>query len=801
MPAMSMASALAVASLIVCLGFGDERIAGPHGMTGITTTNWTLTPAGVQATAGDRPLGAALSPDGRYLAVSNDGEGVQSLTLLETAAKMPVQSILYHAPEALYVGVVWSPDGRRLFASAGSNNLVRTYELRQAQLTEGTPIVVADPKEPGYPAGLAMAPDGHTLFAAENVANRVVAIDVQSGKAIASAETGSRPYAVALSPDGGKVYVTNWGGRTLTVLRAQGLTPAATVTVGLHPSALAVDPARRRLYVANSDDDSVSVLDMQTDRIIASLSLAPYPRAPEGSVPDGLAVSPDGRWLFIANAGNNDVAVADLSGRVPTVVGLIPTAWYPTSVTVSRDGGSLYVTNSKGLGAGPNPRGPNPTQAPNDSLEQYIGDMIAGTVSFIPVPDAPSLAAMTARVVQNNGFNEARNSLASGRAGLQPRAIPRRVGDPSLIKHVIYIIKENRTYDQVLGDLKEGNGDPSLVLFGPDASPNHHRLAREFVLLDNFYANAEVSADGHNWSTAAMANDYVQKNWPATYSNRGRDYDFEGGQPAAYPRSGFLWDAASRARVSYRIYGEFTEFRQYPSRGTMPSLDGHVSPGYHGYDLKVPDQTRLSEWLAEFQEFERAGTLPQLLILRLPNDHTAGTRPGYPTPQAMVADNDLALGRIVEAVGHSRFWKETLVVATEDDAQDGPDHVDAHRTIALLAGAYVRRGVVDHTFYSTVSLLRTIELILGISPLTQYDLAAQPVLGALSDDAKPLDYTATVPRQSLRAINPPTSPGAAESLLLHFEQADLFPPGVLNRILWRAVKGIVPLPPSPREIR
>ncbi len=798
---VSPLASLGLIILAAVLGLGDERMAGPHGRTGITTNNWTLTPAGIQVTVGDRPLGAALSPDGRYLAVTNDGQGVQSLALVDTRARLVVQSIPYHAPAALYVGVVWAPDGRRLFASAGGNNLVRTYDLRDGGLSEGAPIVLADAKTPAYPAGLAMAPDGRTVYAAENLANRVVAIDVASGKPVASAETGARPYAVAVSPDGAKVYVSNWGARTLTVLRAQGLTPADTVTVGLHPGALAVDPARGRLYAANTDDDTVSALDMQSDRVIATLSLAPYAGAPEGSVPDGLGVSPGGRWLFIANAGNNDVAVADLAGPAPAVVGLIPTAWYPTSVTVSRDGRTLFVTNAKGLGAGPNPRGPNPTRGPGEAAEQYIGFMIMGTVSFVPVPDAPALAGMTARVVQNNGFDEARNRLAAGRAGLPPRAIPRRVGDPSLIKHVIYIIKENRTYDQVLGDVREGNGDPSLVLFGPDAAPNHHRLAREFVLLDNFYVNAEVSPDGHNWSTAAMANDYVQKNWPATYSNRAREYDYEGGQPAAYPRSGFLWDAAARAHVSYRIYGEFTEFRRYPNRGTMDAMEGHVAPGYHGYDLQVTDQTRFAEWLAEFRGFERAGELPQLMILRLPNDHTAGTRPGYPTPLAMMADNDLALGHIVEAVAASRFWKDTLVAALEDDAQDGPDHVDAHRTVALLAGAAVRRGVVDHTFYSTVSLLRTIELILGIRPLTQYDAAAQPMLGAFTDEVQPLRYIATVPRQPLTTANTLRTPGAAESLRLHFEQADEVPPGVLSRILWRAVKGAAPLPESPREIR
>ena len=789
-----VAAAAALAATGVPAG---DRVPGPHGADGVTPDNWTLTPAGVQIPIGDRPLGAALSPDGRYLAISNDGQGTQSLVLVDTAARRVVQTIPYDAPEALYVGVAWTPDGRRLFASAGGNNLVRAYEMRDGQLTEATPITLGNRT---YPAGLAVTPDGQTLLVAENLAGRVRAIDLATGRAGAEASTGPFPYAVAVTPTGEKAYVSNWGDRTLTVLRVNGLAPVATVPVGLHPEALAADPVRPRLYVANADDDSIAIVDTTSDRTIATLSLAPYPGAPEGSVPDGLAVSADGKWLFVTNAGNNDVAVIDLAstssaGAVPRVVGLVPTAWYPTTVTVSRDGRTLFVTNAKGLGAGPNPQGPTPFRS-NVAKAQHIETMIVGTVSAIPVPEGPALAEMTARVVQNNGFDETRRRLGQGPRDVPPQAIPRRVGGPSPITHVIYIIKENRTYDQVLGDLPKGNGDPSLVLFGRGISPNHHKLAEDFVLFDNFYSDAEVSPDGHNWAMAAIANDYVQKNWPATYSNRGRGYDFEGGQPAAYARSGFLWDAAARAGVSYRVYGEFTEFRAYPSRETMPSLRDHVASGYHGWDLAVRDQTRVDEWLAEFREFDRQGTLPRLTILRLPNDHTAGTRPGYPTPQAMVADNDLALGRLVEAVSRSRYANDTTIFAVEDDAQNGPDHVDAHRTIALAAGAYVRRGIVDHTVYSTVSLLRTIELILGIPPLTQFDAAAQPLLGAFSDQAARFDYRASVPRQPLTAINPPTAPGAAESLRLPFGEADEAPAPVLNRILWRAVKGDVPMPAS-----
>ena len=796
-----LAGIIAVIAVAAAGGLGADRIPGPHGLEGITPNNWTLTPAGMQIPIGDRPMGAALSPDGRYLAVSNNGEGTQSLALVSTATGAIVQRIRYRSPEALHVGLAWTPDGRRLFASAGGNNKIRAYEFRGGLLREGAPVALKDrptPATPPYPLGLAVTPDGRTLLVAQNLLRTVAAIDLATGRRRAEAPTGSLPYAVAVTAGGEKAYVSNWGEGSLTVVRAGDLAPVGTVAVGLHPSALVIDPVRPRVYAANTDDDSVSVVDTTSDRVVATLSLAPYPGAAAGSVPDALAISPDARWLYVANAGNNDIAVIDLgpaSGTpaVPRVAGLIPTGWYPTTVTVSRDGRKLFVTNMKGLGAGPNPRGPE-SPIGRGGPAQYIGTMMVGTLSTIAVPDGPDLAALTARVVRNNGFDETRARLARGSRDAPPQAVPNRVGRPSFIKHVIYIIKENRTYDQVFGDLPKGNGDPSLVLFGRDVSPNHHMLAQQFVLLDNFYVDAEVSPDGHNWSTAGTANDYVQKNWPTTYSNRGRDYDYEGGQPATYPRSGFLWDAAARAGVSYRVYGEYTVFGKYPSVETMPSLKDHVAAKYHGYDLKVRDQTRIDEWLEEFREFDRQGTLPQLSILRLPNDHTAGTRPGSPTPQAMVADNDLALGRLVEAISRSRYATDTVVFAVEDDAQDGPDHVDAHRTVALVAGAHVRRGIVDHTPYSTVSMLRTIELILGIAPLTQFDAAAVPMLGAFSDQPQRFEYHALTPRQSLTAVNRPDAPGAMESLRLPLDEPDEAPPSVLNRILWLAIKGNVPMP-------
>ena len=451
----------------------------------------------------------------------------------------------------------------------------------------------------------------------------------------------------------------------------------------------------------------------------------------------------------------------------------------------------------KGLGAGPNPRGPNPERpAPT---AQYIGSMARGTLSVIGVPDAASLRTYTTQVVKNNGFDETRKILTQGPRDTTSHALPRRVGDPSLIKYVIYIIKENRTYDQVLGDLPQGDGDRNLVLFGRDVTPNHHALAETFVLLDNCYADAEVSADGHNWSTAAVATDYVQKMWPANYSNRNRAYDFQGGSSAAAPLRGYLWEYAARAGLTYRVYGEFFAFLSKPP-AVEPApfanaLAGHLSPTYAGYDLSIRDQARVDAWEAEFGEFVRRGTVPTLMILSLPNDHTAATRPGYPTPKAMVADNDLALGRIVQTVSRSPVWRETAIFIIEDDAQNGPDHVDAHRTVCLVVSPYVRRGIVDHRMYSTVSMLRTIELILGLPPMSQFDAAAAPMITAFRDTPTLMPYDALQPQQSLAEVNSKNAYRAKDSDELALDRPDEADAQILNAILWHAVKGThVPMP-------
>jgi phospholipase C len=444
--------------------------------------------------------------------------------------------------------------------------------------------------------------------------------------------------------------------------------------------------------------------------------------------------------------------------------------------------------------------------------------MLKGTVSLINLPAKAKLAQLTRRVYANSPYTD--EMLKAARAPKEKTAIPFRVGAPSPIKHVIYVIKENRTYDQVLGDVKEGNGDPSLCLFGEEVTPNQHALAREFVLLDNFYVDAEVSADGHNWSMAAYATDYTEKTWPTNYSNRGRTYDYEGSKKIARPTGGYIWDYCARAGVTYRSYGEFVASREGKPGGgggetgadpgaapkreiytNEKALEGHFSATFPTWDLNVPDNKRIDAWLEEFREYEKNGQLPQFQIVRIGGNHTQGTRPGAPTPRAHVAENDLAVGRLVEAVSHSqRYWKETAIFIIEDDAQNGPDHVDAHRSIAFVASPYTKRRYVDSTMYTTSGMLRTMELILGLPPMSQYDAAATPMYNSFTSITKGADLTPfkhLEARVDLAEKNPENAPGSQRSAQLDFSKEDAAPDVEFNEIIWKSVRGADSRMPAP----
>jgi YVTN family beta-propeller protein len=782
----------------------------PNG-TAVTSSGWVVTPVGTQVQLGDRPFGMTISPDGNTILVSNNGEGTQSLMVVDAKKKKVIQTIPYKSPEALYMGVAYSPDGKYAYASAGGNNKIRIYRVKDQKLYEESPIIIptvnsAKEQVNPFPAGLTVSRDGKTLYVANNLGESMSIIDLATKKVTATIPVGHNPYTVVLSKDGKNVYVSNWGGTTVTVVDTTTKTVRTTIKVGMHPSAISLSPDGKHLYVANTDSDSVSIIDTSTNRVVRTISLAPYPHAKMGSSPDAITVSPDGKTLYVANAGNNDIAVIRLDDPTHPVHGLIPTAWYPTALAISPDGKTIYVANAKGLGAGPNPNGPNPyTDDKLDSTDrwqsQYIGTMIKGTLSIIQQPSDKQLDKYTKQVVKNNGFDERDSVRVVGNP--KEQVIPRRPGDPSPIKHVIYVVKENRTYDQVLGDLGKGNGDPKLTLFGWDVTPNQHELARRFVTLDNFYVNAEVSVDGWNWSTSAEANTYVEKNWPSNYGNRNRPMDLYALNTAAIPgddpTKGFIWNELDRAGISYRNYGFF-------ALGTVPAvvppleptLQAHTDTQYNGFNLSVTDQKRFSEWLREFKLYEKTGNLPTVEFIDLPNDHTNGTVPGAPTPKAMVADNDYALGQIVETVSKSKFWKDTAIFVIEDDAQGGPDHVDAHRTIAQVISPYTQTGKVDSTLYTTTSMLRTIELIVGLKPMTQFDASATPMLNSFTDKPNFTPYNAIKPKQSLTEVNPADGPMAAQSKTMNFSAPDLVDEQELNRMIWKSVKGAnSPMPASP----
>ncbi|WP_291429709.1 bifunctional YncE family protein/alkaline phosphatase family protein [Deinococcus sp.] len=808
------AAAVALLTVGAALAVGTQMrffsLIGPQpDGTGITPNHWTLTPHGQSVEIGDRPMGASWHPGGRYLAVSNDGQGVQTLALYDSFTRKVAQSIPYNSPEALYMGVVWSPDGNTLYASAGGNNKVRvyTFDAKQGRLTEGPSIILADAKTPSYPAGLAISPDGKTLFAALNLGNSVAAIDLSSdpaspavksvklGEPAAAADIGVLPVQMVMSKDGKALYASLWNGHAVSVIDTAALTEKARVKVGDHPSGLTLSPDGQTLYVANANSDTVSAVDTAKNAVRGEVKLAPYAGAPFGSMPDSVSVTPDGKTLLVANAGNNDVALVNTTDL--KVRGLVPTAWFPSVVTTGSDGRFVFVANMKGLGAGPNPDDRQPTQPrPN---EQYIANMARGSLQTFELPGDEALKTLTAQVVKNNGFNEMQGVLTRGAKDTQAHAIPRRVGDPTPLKHVIYIIKENRTYDQVLGAVAGGDGDKNLVLFGEDVTPNLHAVARTFGLFDHFYADAEVSADGHNWTMGGVATEYTQKSWPANYSGRNRPYDFEGSSSAPAPTAGYLFDFAKRAGISYRSYGEFADFAtkapNIKPAPFAPALEGHLSPTFPSYDLSIPDQVRFDAWKKEFDGYAKGGNLPQLSVVRFPSDHTSGTRKGTPTPQAYVADNDLAVGKLIDAVSHSPYWKDTVIFSVEDDAQNGPDHIDAHRTTAYVASAYSKRGSVDHTQYSTVSMLRTLELILGLPPMTQFDASATPMIGAFQDKPDLTPYTFKTPKQPLDQMNALGANGQEQSARMDFSQEDRADDHTFSEIVWHAVKGKdVPMP-------
>jgi YVTN family beta-propeller protein len=774
-------------------------------------TGQTLDPAGALTTIGQMPLAMIPAPDGRRLVLLLNGYRDQGVQVVDRQGAV-TQTI---TQEAAFIGLAFSRDGRTLFASGGNQDVVYRYrwEADTAALADSIVFAVKQPNHSGtrYPAGLAPSIGGGQLYVTENLADSLAVVDLATGRIVQRVATGRYPYGVVVAPDG-TVYVSNWGASTVSVFRAESdghLVPGAWIAAGRHPSALLLNPSGTRLFVASGSTDRVSVVDTRTGRVVAELLDPPPGGAKEGATPNALALSEDGTRLFAAEADANAIAVFDLTAASADVraaagddrlAGRVPTGWFPTSLLALGD--TLIVANGKGAGSAPNPRGPRPGlarvrtgAAAQDQIRQYTLGQLDGSLGIAPLARAAGadLGALSARVARANGWN----APLSAARGYPP------------FEHVIYILKENRTYDQVLGDLAPGDGDSSLVFFGRGVTPNYHALATRFGIFDRFFVNAEVSADGHNWSMAAYASDYTQKTTATNYSGDGRSYDFEGenrgvvpDDDVAEPAQGYLWDLAQRAGISFRNFGEFTREeddghggRRYIGKKSFQRAN--TNEAYPAFDMHIPDQRRADVWLAEFQRWVAEGRMPALQILHLPRDHTSGASAGYETPKSMVADNDLALGRIVETVTKSPFWRTTLVIVMEDDAQNGPDHVDSHRAPVLVISAWSRRGV-HHRFTNTTDVLRTMEEVLRLDHLSQFDTFARPLRDVWTRTPDLAPYAARTPIQRLDEMNPPRSRSAIDSRGLELARADAGDMELLNRILWRSLKGELPYPGARR---
>ena len=747
-------------------------------------TGATLDPVVAGVPLGNMPLAMALAPDHRHVAVLMCGYRQQGLQIVDRTTGTVTQTI---EQPAAFLGIAFAPDGKSLWTSGGNDDALFRYTWSDGRAALDRRIELrakAKPKDGGlsYPAGIAFSHDGRFLYAAENLGDTIAVVDTASGDVVQRVQTDRYPYAVAVAADG-DVWVSSWGDNTVLRFhprRGGFLTRTARVAVGRHPSAILV--TKDRLFAVSASTDSIAIVDAKTLRVTGRISDPPPHGVREGSTPNALALSGD--RLYVAEADNNAIAVVSVATR--KVVGRVPVEWYPAALAF--DGSDLVVLNAKGRGTAPNPQRPQPGKGPNGP--QYTLAQIHGTLATLkPAWSEAELSHLSARVTRANHWNAAATA---------PKYPP--------FRHVIYVIKENRTYDQLFGDVREADGDPSLLFFGRNVTPNHHALAERFGIFDRFFVNAEVSADGHNWSTAAYVTDYTAKTVPSEYSSRGRSYDYEGtnrkqvvddDDDVASPSAGYLWDLAARKGITWRDYGEFVtapgdllDAADTRNHITRRALLGHTNIDYPGFDLKIADQKRIDIWLDEFRKFDE---LPSLEIIRLPNDHTDAATAGSPTPRAYMADNDLALGRLIDALSHSRWWRDTVVFVLEDDAQNGPDHVDSHRSVLLVVSAYNKPGVV-HRFVNTTDVIATMEEILGLDTLSQFDRFSRPLRDVFSTtpDLRPFDaLKAEVP---LDETNPPNTKAAKESAQLDFSGADRADDDTFNRILWSMIKGDIPYP-------
>jgi YVTN family beta-propeller protein len=849
-----------------------------------TPANQVLTPAGVQVELpGMRPQALALSPDGKLLVTAGKshelvvlnpaGQVLQrvplpaegSMDLKVTPVTDQIQQPDKEA-QVSFTGLVFSPDGSRLYL-ANVNGSIKVFRVEPTGTITGLggisiPTTNVRGRKEDIPAGLAVSRDGKRLYVVLNFGNRLAELDAANWRLLRVWEVGVAPYEVVLA--GNKAYVSNWGGRRPergsvtgpagrgTLVRVDpvryianegsvsvidlapsetqdgpGASPGAAqlgkaraeILTGLHASAMALSPDGRWLVVANAGSDTLSVIDTRTDLVTETIWARQTPADLFGAQPNALAFDKSGKMLFVCNGSQNAVGVIQFSPGNPgqsKLEGLIPVGWFPGAIVFDAALNSIYVANIKAIGTG---------RARGDVPLAFNSLQFCGSLSLVKVPSPAELAQQTKAALANMRYPLLEQAALPARPGQAPRPVPERVGEPSVFEHVVYVIKENRTFDQVLGDVTNGNGNAALCIFGERVTPNQHKLTRDFVLLDNTYCSGILSADGHQWADTALVTDYLEKSFagfPRSYPT-GAD---EGSVDAlAYAPSGFIWDNALAHHKSLRVYGEFVftqagwkdsrrkpapafldfyrDFQQQKGetaisgRPGIESLGPFVSTNTPGWNLSIPDVYRARQFISELKQFEQSGQFPNLIVFSLPNDHTSGTKAGFPTPDAQVADNDLALGQIIEAISHSRFWPKTCVFVIEDDPQDGWDHVSGYRTSAYVASAYSRRRTVVSTQYNQTSIVRTIELILGLPPMNQFDATATPMFDCFVEKADltpfdvvtnniPLDKMNPEPKQVQNSV---LRKEAYASARLPLAQPDQCPEDVLNRILWHAMKG------------
>jgi len=806
---------------------GNQQVGTQPDGSILVPTNQLLKPAGFQVYFPGRPVDLALIQKKGLIAVKNRN----SIELIRLADRTIMQSLPFPDAGSSFKGIYYSEKSSNIFVTDAEERILIAHLDKNNILTWQSPIKLPVPSIGGksYPGGITLSNAENKIYVTLNRNNSLAVINLPD-TSISEIPVGIAPYDVLMKSES-KAYVSNWGGRhpkagessynssgsqvlvdavtgianngTVSVINLEKNVEEKSIEVGLHPSGMVFNTDKSLLFVACANSDIVSVINTETDEVIREISVRMNDDLPFGSSPNALAISPDGAFLYVANGTNNSVCVIE-TGNSYRIAGYIPTGWYPGAIVVDKSGSNLYVANIKGIGS----------RNQRTDRKGYNSHDVLGSISIIPVPGKAELAKMTETVSSNNSFVKLYSNQTFPDKNKTKVAVPYLPDQTSHFKHVVYVIKENRTYDQVFGDMPQGNGDTSLVHFGKEITPNHHKLAETFVQMDNFYCSGILSADGHQWTNEAFVTDYLEK----SFGGFTRSYPYDGDDALAYASSGFIWDGVLKKGLTFRNYGEFVNAEITPARATfteiyndfkngtnkitirakanLEQLEPYICPTFIGFPNKVPDVYRAAEFIKELKEFEKNDNFPNFIIMLLPNNHTSGTKPELPTPRAAVADNDLALGQIVEAISNSKFWKETCIFVTEDDPQAGLDHVDGHRTVGMVISPYTKRNEVVSTYYSQINMVRTMENILGIPPMNQFDLMAEPMFDCFTEtpDFKP--YKALNNNIPLDEINPPLQSlngkklyWAEKSMEQDLEDYDRIDEDDFNRILWHAMKG------------